>query len=59
MYRKLLSSGEITPFNLFTKQDISTETRIIKKHTLIGFSIFSCSILVMLILTGIYGPIKA
>ena len=59
MFRKLLSSGEITLFNFFTIQSISEENRVLKKRTIIGFSIFIFSILIMLILTGIYGPIKA
>ena len=59
MFRRLLSSGEITPFNFFTIQRVSEENRVLKKRTLIGFSIFGISILFMLILTGIYGPVKA
>ena len=44
--------------NFFTIQKISVENRVLRKRTLIGFSIFGISILIMLILTGIYGPIK-
>lgn len=56
--KKLLASGEVTNFNIMSAQNLSEETRAVKKQMLIGFVIFILSILVMIIITSIYGPIK-
>ena len=56
--KKLLATGEVNSFNIMSAKNLSPTGETIKKHALIGFSVFILSILIMLIVTGIYGPIK-
>ena len=56
--KKLLATGEVNSFNIMSAQDLSPASKLTKKHALISFSVFLFSILIMLMLTAIYGPIK-
>lgn len=56
--KTLLSLGEVNSFNIMSAQKLSPESNKIKKQALSGFMVFILSILTMLILSGIYGPIK-
>ena len=51
--KKLLATGEENSFNIMSVQDLSEESKSYKGKALIGFSI-----LIMLVLVSIYGPIK-
>ena len=56
--KKLLATGEVNSFNIMSKKDLTPISTSIKKHALVGFFVSILSTLIMIILTGIYGPIK-
>ncbi len=56
--KKLISTGEVNIFNVMFVKDLSSEAEAHKKHALIGVYTFVAAILLMLIITGIYGPVK-
>lgn len=56
--KKLLATGEVNSFNIMSARDLSEESKLYKAKALIGFSVFIISILIMLVLVSIYGPIK-
>ena len=55
--KKLLAVGEVKSFNIMAKQNLSKESQSLKKQAMIGFFGFMSCILIMLILTSIYGPV--
>jgi len=56
--RSLLATGEVNNFNIMSATNLSQNAQSIKKQALSGFAVFGASILGMLIIVSIYGPIK-
>lgn len=56
--KKLLATGEVNRFNIMSAQNLSQKSKSYKSHALIGFSVFIFSILIMLVIMSIYGPVK-
>ena len=56
--RRLLATGEVNNFNIMSATNLSQKAQSIKKQALSGFVVFGASIIGMLVVVSIYGPIK-
>ena len=56
--KSLLATGEVNNFNIMSATNLTKKGQSLKKQALSGFTIFLFSIIVMLLIVSIYGPIK-
>lgn len=56
--KQLLALGEVNSFNIMTSQELCPESKDKKQKALVGGSLFIISLITMLAITVIYGPIK-
>ncbi len=56
--RYLLATGEVNNFNIMSATNLSQKAQSLKKQAISGFAVFGVSILGMLVIVSIYGPIK-
>ena len=56
--RRLLATGEVNNFNIMSATNLSQKAQLLKKQAISGFAVFGVSILGMLVIVSIYGPIK-